>query len=294
MESLHSPLASIPRPIVAVSRPPKSLSSSLWDSPAISKGVKSRVLRALIIDDEPIARRVLREELETQSDIEIVGEADNGTKALASIEALTPDLVFLDLQMPQMGGLEVIQHLHGGPHLPVIIVVTAYDQYAIKALDDGALDYLLKPVSQSRLMRSLDRARQLLGSRVETAENLAKLQEIAGPPSAPRIRKIVGRLGEEYFLLSTNEVLAFQADGEIVWIITAKQRYMATQSLRKLEAKLADTSFRRVHRNALVNVDHVRKMAALSSNRWLITLNNQQEFVVSKRLARNVRQILSW
>jgi len=252
------------------------------------------VVRALIVDDEPIARRVLREELETQPDLEIVGEADNGAKALSAIEALEPDLVFLDLQMPQMGGLEVIQHLRGGAQIPVIIVVTAFDQYAIKALDDGALDYLLKPVSQPRLMRSLERARQLLGSRIETAENLARLQEIAGAPAAPKIRKIVGRLGEEYFLLSANEVLAFQADGEMVWIITAKQRYMATQSLRKIEEKLAGTSFRRVHRNALVNVDHVRKMAALSSNRWLITLHNQQEFVVSKRLARNVRQILSW
>ena len=134
----------------------------------------------------------------------------------------------------------------------------------------------------------------MLSSRIDRAENLAKLQEIAGVPVSPKIRKIVGRLGGEYFLLSASEVLAFQAEGEMVWIITAKQRYMATQSLRKIEEKLAGTSFRRVHRNALVNVDHVRKMAALSSNRWLITLNNQQEFVVSKRLARNVRQILSW
>jgi two-component system, LytTR family, response regulator len=252
------------------------------------------VVRALIVDDEPVARRVLREELEAQPDFEIVGEADNGAKALNAIEAEEPDIVFLDLQMPQMGGLEVIQRLRGGVHLPVVIVVTAYDQYAIKALDDGALDYLLKPVSQPRLLRSLERARQLLSSRIDTAENLAKLQEIAGIQAAPKIRKIVGRLGEEYFLLSANEVLAFQAEGEVVWIITAKQRYLAAQSLRKIEEKLADTSFRRVHRNALVNVDHVRKMAALSSNRWLITLNNQQEFVVSKRLARNVRQILSW
>ena len=252
------------------------------------------MVRALIVDDEPVARRVLREELEGQPDLEIVGEADNGAKALNAIEAQEPDIVFLDLQMPLMGGLEVIQRLRGGVHLPVVIVVTAYDQYAIKALDDGALDYLLKPVSQPRLLRSLERARQLLSSRIDTAESLAKLQEVAGTQATPKIRKIVGRLGEEFFLLSANEVLAFQADGEMVWIITAKQRYMATQSLRKIEEKLAGTSFRRVHRNALVNVDHVRKMAALSSNRWLITLNNQQEFVVSKRLARNVRQILSW
>jgi DNA-binding LytR/AlgR family response regulator len=91
-----------------------------------------------------------------------------------------------------------------------------------------------------------------------------------------------------------NEVLAFQAEGDVVWIVTAKQRYLATQSLRKIQEKLQGSGFRRVHRNALVNADHIRKMAALSSNRWLITLSNSQEFVVSKRMARNVRQILSW
>ncbi len=89
-------------------------------------------------------------------------------------------------------------------------------------------------------------------------------------------------------------MFAFQAEAEVVWIITARQRYLATQSLRKIQEKLEGGSFRRIHRNALVNVDHVRKMAALSSNRWLITLDNNQEFVVSKRLAHNVRQILSW
>jgi len=270
------------------------LSSRAGELPGISNWVKSKLVRVLVVDDEPVARRVLREELELQPDVEIVGEADNGVRALVEIEALEPDVIFLDLQMPQMGGLEVIQRLQGGAHLPVVVVVTAYDQYAVKALDDGAIDYLLKPVAAPRLLRSLDRARQLLSSRPEAAENLARLQEIAGVPAAPAIRKIVGRSGDEYFLLNASEVLAFQADGEIVWVITAKQRYQATQSLRKIEEKLNGTTFRRVHRNALVNVDHVRKMAALSSNRWLITLHNNQEFVVSKRLARNVRQILSW
>jgi len=246
------------------------------------------------VDDEPIARRILREELELQSDIDIVGEAATGSQALTEISALHPDLVFLDLQMPQMGGFEVIQRLEGGAHLPVVIVVTAYDQYAIKAFEAGAIDYLLKPVGQPRLVHALARARQLLSSRADNAEALANLQRIAGGPVAPRIQKIVGRLGDEYFLLNSHEVLAFQAEGEVVWIITAKQRYLATQTLRKTEEKLGDSSFRRIHRNALVNIDHVRKMASMSSNRWLITLNNNQEFIVSKRLARNVRQVLSW
>lgn len=260
----------------------------------------AKPLRILIADDEPVARRVLRQELELRPDLEILCETDTGARTLAAIEDGRPDVVLLDLEMPQMGGFEVIARLRGGAHLPVIVVVTAYDQYAIRAFEEGAIDYLLKPVSEARLAQALERARELVGTRHEAAEALARLQEIAGrspasqatPDSRPR--KIVGRAGDEYFLLNANEVLAFQAEGELVWIVTARRRYLATQSLKAIEQKLHGGSFRRVHRNALVNVDHVRKMAALSSNRWLITLDNNQEFIVSKRLARNVRLILSW
>ena len=104
----------------------------------------------------------------------------------------------------------------------------------------------------------------------------------------------MGRTGAEYILLNADEVYAFQAEGDLVWIITAKKRYLATQSLKVIQEKLLNTSFRRIHRKALVNIDHVRKMSTLSSQRWLVTLSNSQEFIVSKRQARNVRQLLSW
>jgi two-component system, LytTR family, response regulator len=287
----RGPLVARPEPLARLSYGPRTRAG-------IPIRVKARFLRVLVADDEPVARRILREELELLPDIEVVAEADTGARTLEQIDSVRPDVVLLDLQMPQMGGFEVIQRLRGGPHLPVIIVVTAYDQHAIRAFDEGAVDYLLKPVGQARLVRALDRARELLGSRTEAAETLARLQEIAasgaGGYQTPGPRKIVGRAGDEYFLLNADEVLAFQAEGELVWIVTAKQRFLAAQSLKKIEEKLQGSSFRRVHRNALVNVDHVRKMAALSSNRWLITLHNNQEFIVSKRLARNVREILSW
>ncbi len=283
-------------PLTESSQPFVDLSSGRRRDVGISKNVASRNMSVLIVDDEPVARRILREELEQQPEVEVLSEADNGTRALVEIETLKPDVVLLDLQMPRMGGFEVIQELRGGPHVPVVIVVTAYDQYAIRAFEEGAIDYLLKPVAQARLVKALDRARELLARRLGPVETLARLQEVAGgaPGAAVAPRKIIGRSGGEFILLNANEVLAFQAEGELVWIITAKNRYLAAQSLRKIEQKLEGSSFRRVHRNALVNVDHVRKMAALSSNRWLITLHNNQEFIVSKRLARNVREILSW
>lgn len=248
-------------------------------------------LKTLIVDDEPMARKVLREEINSLDNAEVVAEADSGRSALEKIAEHKPDLVLLDLQMPDMGGLEVVRQLKTGSHMPAIVIVTAYDKFAIQAFEAGAIDYLLKPVSADRLAASLERARKLTGR--EALERIARLQEM-GESSSARIRKIVGRVGEEYFLLRTDEIFAFQADGELVSIITANRRYIATQTLKVLQERLADTSFRRIHRNALVNVDHIRKMSALSSQRWLITLSNDQEFIVSKRQAHSVRELLHW
>lgn len=248
-------------------------------------------LRTLIVDDEPIARKVLREELGSFDDVQIIGEADNGVSALEKISADHPDLVLLDLQMPEMGGLEVVRNLKHGTHMPVIVIVTAYDKYALQAFEAGAIDYLLKPVGADRLAQAVERARRV--TEREAAERLAQLQEVADQPKSPQAKRIVGRVGEEYFLLSVDEIYAFQADGEIVWIITVNKKYLATQTLKVLDQRLRNTSFRRIHRSALVNVDHVRKMSALSSQRWLITLSNDQEFIASKRQAGSIRQLLN-
>ncbi len=249
-------------------------------------------LKTLIVDDEPIARRVLREELELIPGVEVIGEAADGVAALEKIGSEQPDLVLLDLQMPAMGGLDVVRQLKHGKHLPVIVIVTAYDQHALQAFEAGAIDYLLKPVGQQRLSQAVERARRVTGR--QAIGRIAQLQEIGGTPLAARTRRIVGKIGEEYFLLSADEIYAFQAEGELVWIVTAKRKFLATQTLKELELRLKNSSFRRIHRNALVNVDHVRKMSALSSQRWLITMHNDQEYVASKRQGRSVRELLSW
>jgi len=230
---------------------------------------------------------------EVVGSVEIVGEADNGASALDLIRVRLPDVVFLDLQMPVMGGFEVVKQSRGGSHLPSIVIVTAYDRYAIDAFEAGAIDYLLKPVGQERLAHAVERVRKTVIRKPEVAEQLARLQEIAEPVTDRRTRKVVGRVGEEYFLLNVSEVFAFQAEGELVWIITAKQKYLATQTLRSLQERLQSTTFRRVHRSALVNMDHVRKMTHLSSQRWLVTLNNGMELILSKRQARTIRELLS-
>ena len=252
------------------------------------------MLSTLIVDDEPVARRILRDELEQIDDIALVGEAEDGVSALTAIRDLSPDLVFLDLQMPGLGGFDVIRRMEPGAGIPMIVIVTAWDQYAIQAFEAGAIDYLLKPIGQERLAQTVDRALKLRPGTAEAARQLAAVTEIAEAPAGRSVRRIVAKSGDEYLLLNANEVLAFEADGDLVWIITAKKRYLATQSLKAIQDKLRNTNFRRIHRRALVNIDHVRKMSTLSSQRWLLTLANDQEFIVSKRQAHNVRQLLSW
>ena len=249
-------------------------------------------MRALVVDDEPIARRVLREGLELFPELQVVGEAGDGREALQKIARLRPEVVFLDLQMPVMSGFEVVRNL-SGPNLPVVVIVTAYDQHAIEAFEAGAIDYLLKPVAEARLRTAVERARNLLGRPADVATTVGRIASIE-PPGTPPSRKVVGRAGEEYFLLDLDEVLAFQAERELVWIVTAKQRLLATQSLRGIEERVGEPQFQRVHRNAIVNVNHIRKMSALSSQRWLITLSNAMQITVSKRQAHNIRKILNW
>lgn len=252
------------------------------------------MLTAVIADDEPVARKILREELEVLGGIELVGEAADGASAVQLVLDWKPDIVFLDLQMPEISGIEVARQIRRSSHLPVIIMVTAYDQFAIQALDAGAIDYLLKPVSQERLLAAVDRARRIRSQPAQAAEQLARIQEARLEPEAPRARRIVGRDGAEYVLLQAGEILAFQADGDLVWIITAKHRYLATQTLRALQERLRNSAFRRIHRNAMINIDHVRKMSTLSSQRWMLTLSNGMEFIVSRRQAASVRDLLSW
>jgi two-component system, LytTR family, response regulator len=255
--------------------------------------VDTRPVKTLIVDDEPVARRLLREGLEPLSDIVIVGEAANGREALQKIEKLKPDLVLLDLQMPSMSGFDVVRGLSESSP-PVIVIVTAFDQHAIRAFEVGAIDYLLKPVSEARLMKAVERAKRLMTNPGEIANQVAKIASVETHSGQVSSRRVVGRSGDDYVLLDANEVLAFQAERELVWIITSRQRFLATQSLRAIDQRLGEPQFQRVHRNAIVNVHHVRKMTAMSSQRWCITLSNSLQIVVSKRQAHKIRQILRW
>jgi two-component system, LytTR family, response regulator len=244
-------------------------------------------MNALIVDDEPVARAILREALEEAGGVTIVGEASNGEQALAQIRDLEPEVVFLDVQMPAPGGFGIIENLRG--RIPSVVFVTAYEEYALRAFEAGAIDYLLKPVRPERLREALARVKRSRFDGRQPAEQVARVLEAISPGEP---RKLVGKAGSEYFLLDLSDVIALTADGELVWIHTRQKRYLAGEPLVKIEQRLRGRPFLRIHRNALVNLDHVRKLSALSSQRWQVTLSNQQELVVSKRQSHKIRGVL--
>ncbi len=230
------------------------------------------------------------EELADMEAVSVVGEAENGEVALRQIEELRPDLVLIDIQMPVMDGFEVVRRIEGS--LPAIIFVTAFSEHALRAFEIGAVDYLLKPINVERLRTALERARDTRRSPLDNAERVARTLDAADTQRPRRRQRIVARRGHDFFLLDLDEVFAFQAEGEIVWIITAGKKFTATQTLRAIERKLEGTQFQRVHRGALVNTNKIRKMSALSSQRWLLKLTNGLELTVSKRQAPLLRDIL--
>jgi DNA-binding LytR/AlgR family response regulator len=231
-------------------------------------------LKILIADDEPIARQVLREHIESIPALEIAGEAGTGAETLACIFELKPDIVLLDLQMPELGGLGVVRSLRGSG-APAVIFVTAYEKHALEAFEVGAIDYLLKPVRRERLEKAIAKAARHLQ---------------AAPRTAYTLNKVVGRRGRDMYLLDPAEIVAFQADGDLVHIVTGGERYLSDHSLKELLDQLDPRSFRRIHRATIINADHIRRISPLSSKRWLLKMSNGYEAVVSKRLGKSIRE----
>ncbi len=236
-------------------------------------------MKVLIADDEPIARQVLREHVESIPSLQVAAETSTGAETLAQILETDPDIVLLDLQMPELDGLSVVRHLRRD-RKPAIIFVTAFENHALEAFDVGAVDYLLKPVRRERLEKAILKAgRHLKG---------------AGPAAPAPLKKIVGRRGGNLYLLDPGEIVAFQAEGELVHLITVSQRYFADPPLKAIEEKLEQPRFRRIHRRTIINTDHIRRISPLSSKRWLLVMSNGFEAVVSKRLASSIRDQARW
>jgi two-component system LytT family response regulator len=222
--------------------------------------------RALIVDDEPLARRTLRLLLEALPDAEIVGECDNGEAAVAAIRETRPEVVFLDVEMPGVDGLGVLGAV-GLSAIPVVVFVTAYDRYAVRAFEAHALDYLLKPFSDERFAAVVARVGEKLRHQTlnEMAGRLtAWLAERTEEAAAPR-QQLVVRDGGQTFVLPWSDITWIEAQDYCVRIHAGRQRPVVRQSIRSVLGQLDPGAFVRIHRSAAVNVAQVRQVRPLSS-----------------------------
>ncbi len=251
-------------------------------------------MRTLIVDDEASARARLRRLLAVHEPaVEITGEAADGLSALQQITTLTPDLLFLDIEMPVLKGFQVLQALPPDFPLPLVVFVTGYDQHSLAAFAANALAYLLKPVETERLALVVDRAQRLHASASQRADEQRELSElIQTTPEAAPLRQIVARKRGRYFLLAPTEICFFRAEDGIVRAHTAKENYWVNYQLNQLEAGLPAEQFFRAHRSALVNLACVKELQADFKSSFRLTMNDaaQTEIQVSERQAPLLRR----
>lgn len=239
-------------------------------------------IKTLIVDDEPIARDRVRRMLQEETDIEIVGECGNGREAVNFINENKPDLVFLDIQMPEMSGFEALQELNPAK-TPAIIFVTAYDQYAIQAFDVHALDYLLKPFNRERFRRAIGRAREQIekANTGKIDERLASLLADLTSTKKYLERLVVKSVGRVFFL-RTDEVDWIEAAGNYAKLHVGREGHLIRETMNGLEAKLNPDKFLRIHRSTLVNIDRIKELNPLFSGDYTVMLKNGTELTLSR------------
>lgn len=253
-------------------------------------------LKVLIADDERPARLFLKNLLLGFDDAEIVGEAENGAEAIEMIEREKPDLALLDLQMPEIGGLEAVKLLRKSL-LPLVAFVTAYDEYAVKAFEVNAVDYLLKPVEKSRLRETLNRAHERLEQKDFRDVEAKKLKSVAEDyeKSAPPvfIERIPVKHRDEIILLPVQKIISIVADGELLHITSLpNERHTINFRLKDLEARLNPGKFVRLSRGSLANLEMIQKISQMPGGTYNVTLKNGQELSASRLQSRILREQL--
>jgi two-component system, LytTR family, response regulator len=253
-----------------------------------------KLLRVVLADDERPARRFLINLLATFPDVEVVGEAENGTAAIDLIESLKPDLALLDLNMPEPGGLNVARLLKAGA-TPSIAFVTAYDEFAVQAFELNAIDYLLKPVERERLATTLERARARAGA--PDTERTQSLTVAATALDTARSRTYLERIPvrrrEETVILPVRQIASVVAEGDLLHLTTAtSERFTISHTLQSLESRLDPRRFVRLSRGTLAAVDQIQKVSPMPGGTYQVQLSNGQTLSVSRIQARLLRDSL--
>jgi two-component system LytT family response regulator len=231
----------------------------------------SQKIRTLVVDDEPIARARVLSLLQDEPDIEVIGECQSGPEAISRIETTAPDLVFLDIQMPQMDGLQLARAL--GERMPAVVFITAYDEYALRAFEVHALDYVLKPFSAERFKSALTHARQHLTKRRTSGTREPSLER--------RDRLVIKSSGRIYFV-RTNEIDWCEAAGNYVRLHVGVQTHLVRGTMGYIESQLDPRHFVRVHRSTIVNVDRIQELRSSFNGEYIITLHDKTRLTLSR------------
>jgi two-component system LytT family response regulator len=257
----------------------------------MTAGDVKTAVRALIVDDEPLARAHLRSLLRDRGDVDVVGECGDGRSAIDQIKRLTPDLVLLDIQMPELDGLEVIREV-GPSQMPAVVFVTAYDEHALAAFEVHAFDYILKPVSRQRFTQAIDRVVGLI--RAETAPTERPLEALIDAMRAERtaLDRIAVKADGRVLFIRVNEIDWIEADDDLVRIHTGKSIHAHRSTLTHLEERLPASKFLRVHRSTLVNVDRIREIQPWFQGDWVLILNDGTRLHSGKSYRSKVREYI--
>lgn len=252
-------------------------------------------IRALVVDDEPIARKGVCRELARDAEVEIAGECANGRDAVAFIRERSPDLVFLDLQMPELGGFGVVEQV-GVELMPTVVFVTAFDEFALKAFELHALDYVLKPFDSGRFQTALRRAKaqvRLAGAARLDARLLALLSDARrGEAGAAHLERVVVKSGGRVFFLGVAEIDWIEAAGNYVRLHAGRESHLVQGTMSRLEGRLDPKLFLRVHRSAIVNITRIKELHPLFHGEYLIRLAGGRELTSGRGYRDNLQRLL--
>jgi two-component system, LytTR family, response regulator len=246
--------------------------------------------RVLVVDDEPLARDLIREMLANDPDAEIVGECANGRDAIEAIRTVSPDLIFLDVQMPELGGFEVLESF-AGAELPAIIFVTAYDQYALKAFEVHALDYLLKPYDRDRFDSAWQRAKaRVFEEQVNRRDQqiMALLNELRA--GSQYIERLVIKAEGRVFFLDVDDIYYIEAEGNYVGVHNGQRSYLLRETIGGLESQLDPKKFLRIHRSAIVRIDKIKELQPWFHGEYRVILEGGKQLTLSRNYRAKLQQ----
>lgn len=250
-------------------------------------------IRALIVDDEPLARRRIKSLLAHDSTVDVIGECSDGYKAVTSITQLTPDLVFLDVQMPAMNGFDVIKTI-GPEQMPTVIFVTAYDQYALKAFEVNALDYLLKPFDRRRFQKTLERAKAMVrGLQNGNVNNqlLSLLGNLRREQEMPD--RFIIKSGGRVVFLRAEEIDWMRAVGNYIRLQVGRDSHLMRETMTGMEANLNPDRFMRIHRSTIVNLDRVKEVQPWTKGEYVVIMRDGTRLIMSRRYRERLNERLN-